>query len=143
MLSEIPVNYLALVVAVITSQIIGAVWYSPIAFGPAWMKGIGMDPKKSAEMMKKGQKAMLINFFVMLVTAYTLNHVIQFSLYTLGEAPLTTGLMTGFWMWLGFVAPILLGSVLWESKSLGFYAINAAHYLVTFLAMGAILGTWM
>ena len=49
------------------------------------------------------------------------------------------GIKVGIMAWLGFVAPTMLGSVLWENKSWNLYAINAGYYLVSFALMGAVL----
>ncbi len=49
------------------------------------------------------------------------------------------GMMVGFWAWLGFVATIMLGKVIWEMTPVKLYGINVAYYLVSLLLMGAIL----
>jgi hypothetical protein len=53
------------------------------------------------------------------------------------------GLQAAFWNWLGFVAPVTIGSVLWESRPWKFWFITAGYYLVVLLINGAILAAWM
>ena len=66
---------------------------------------------------------------------FVLSHLLSF----LNASTLNQALQTAFWVWVGFIATVMLGSVLWENKPWKLYAINAFHYLVTLLAMGAIL----
>ena len=45
----------------------------------------------------------------------------------------------GFWSWVGFVAPTMLGVVLWEQKPIKLYLINALYWLVAFVAIAITL----
>jgi hypothetical protein len=140
----VPVNYLAVVVAAIISMVIGSVWYGPL-FGSMWMKETGM--KKPAKMTPTIKKMMMKSYSLMfvgsLVMAFVLAHAIIFAAAYMGEAGVSGGLMSGFWNWLGFVAPVTLGSVLWEGKSWKMWALNNGYYLVTLLAMGVVLAVWI
>ena len=53
------------------------------------------------------------------------------------------GLQVGFMIWLGFVATILLGGLLWEGKSVKLYCLNITYYLVSILLMSLILVLWI
>ncbi|HSX25238.1 MAG TPA: DUF1761 domain-containing protein, partial [Candidatus Andersenbacteria bacterium] len=61
---------------------------------------------------------------------------------TMGAISLSDGVMIGFFAWLGFAAPLLLGSVLWEGKSYKLYTLNAGYNLVQFVIIGAIVTLW-
>lgn len=50
--------------------------------------------------------------------------------------------MTGFWIWLGFVVPVMAGDTLFAKKPMGLLWIGAGYYLVQLLVMGAILAVW-
>jgi hypothetical protein len=52
------------------------------------------------------------------------------------------GLMCGFWNWLGFIAPVTLGTVLWEGKPWKLWALTNGYYLFSLLIMGVILAFW-
>ena len=43
------VNYPAVVVAAVVALVVGAVWYSPLGFGKAYMDARGMDPGALAD----------------------------------------------------------------------------------------------
>lgn len=41
-------NYLAVVVAALSTFLLGGVWYSPLLFGPAWQRAAGDTRKRNA-----------------------------------------------------------------------------------------------
>ena len=73
------------------------------------------------------------------VMAYVLAHVLEMSKSALGDMGLMSGIQSGFWTWLGFVATSMLGKVLWEGKSWKLYVLDAGYYLVSLVLMGAVL----
>lgn len=137
---NIEVNYLAVVLAGVVSMVIGFLWYSKALFGKPWMKLMGY----SAESLKKAQKEMgklyALSFVASLVTAYVLFHIMTLSQHFYGYNPLQSGLSTGFWMWLGFVAPVQMTDVIFGSKKWNLFFINTGYQLATLLAMGLVIG---
>ena len=47
-----------------------------------------------------------------------------------------------FFLWLGFVATVLLGSVLWEDRPWNLYIFNVAYHLVILLVITVINSLW-
>jgi hypothetical protein len=139
----VEINYLAVVVAAVASMVIGGLWYGPL-FGRQWMAFMGYTPEQCAspEMKAAAKKSYAIMFVGSLVMAYVLAFSIALADIALQTSGLSSGLMGGFWNWLGFVAPVLLGAVLWERKPWKLFFLNAAYYLVTLLVMGVILALW-
>ncbi|HLC36609.1 MAG TPA: DUF1761 domain-containing protein [archaeon] len=131
------VNYTAVVAASVASMIIGFIWFHPSVMGTKWVKLSGM---KVAGKKKEGMgQMMLLAFIATLVSAYVLAYVVQLW----GAATYVEGATAGFWVWLGFVATTQYGAVLWEKKSNELFLLNAAHQLVSFAVMGAILAAWL
>ena len=140
----VEVNLLAILGAGIASMIIGFVWYGPL-FGKPWSKIMGWGDRTKEqiqEMQKKAMPGYIVSFVGSLVMAYVLAHVYTYASVYTQTFGVTGGLMAAFWSWLGFVAPVTLGAVLWESKPLNLWYINGGYYLVLLLAMGAIVGMW-
>lgn len=139
MVVEISINYWAVLAAGAASFVIGMIWYAPGVFGNAWMRAGKFSKESMDEAHKKG---MAWRFFTMflgsLLIAYILAHFVQYT----SSATFAMGMTTGFWVWLGFVVPVLIGSVLWENKSFAYYLINVAFHLVSLLVMGGILAAW-
>jgi hypothetical protein len=77
-----------------------------------------------------------------LIMAYVLSHATVFAQSYLNTTGVTSGLMSGFWNWLGFMFPILLGGYIYEKKPLKLVWINSGYWLVSLLAMGVIIALW-
>lgn len=136
---EYAVDYSAIIVAAIASMIVGFVWYMPAVFGRAWMKSGGI-PESSMEAGKKKMPLMMgAGLAAQFVMAYVLAHVGN----AFGASGISGALALAFWMWLGFVATVLLGSVLWEMKPVKYYLINALYWLVSISVMAMIIVAWL
>lgn len=127
-------NFLGIFVAALAGFFTGMAWFSPYVFGNQWMAlaHIKMDPHFSGAKMAK---IMAAAFVSQLILAY----VLSVCLYFLGGYDIVSGLSVAFWMWLGFVATIQLGIVLWEQKPFTLYAIVAGGWLVTMCVMAIAL----
>ena len=145
MVTAVPVNYWAVIVATIASMAIGFVWYGPL-FGKKWIAEMGWT-KEHLEGKRADSKKMTRQYVLMalgsLVMSFVLLHNITFGSAYLHITGISAGLQAGFWNWLGFIAPLTLGAVLWEGKSWKLFCINVGYYLVTLLVMGCILAVWM
>ncbi len=141
----VPVNYLAVLVAAVVTFVVSWLWYGPI-FGKAWMKSAGMGeltPEMKAKGMKMMPVSMVIQFIGTLLMAYVLAHSLVFASAYTQTTGIAGGLMAGFWSWLGFVAPVTVGMVLWEGRPWKYWMIVAGNWLVNLLIIGAILASWM
>jgi Protein of unknown function (DUF1761) len=129
-LSEI--NHLAVLVAALSSFLIGGVWYSPLLFAGSWaaMNGLSDETLKQGNMLKIFGGA----FFLALVMAYNLAAF-------LGPRPTVAfGVGAGVAAGLGWVAAALGVTYLFERKPWKLFAINAGYHVVAFALMGVILG---
>ena len=132
-------NYIAIIVAVIASIVIGFLWYGPV-FGKLWMNLMGFT-KKDIDSAKKKEMGKSYFFMIIgtLVTAYVLSMLMDLT----GSVGYVAGAILSFWIWIGFVATTTLSSVIWEGKSWKLWFLNNAHTLVSLLVMGLILGAWV
>ncbi len=134
-------NLLAVLVAAISTILVGFVWYSPILFAKPWMREMGYDPDDKArikEMQKSAGPAYFVSFLASLVSAF----VLALFIHQFRAQGLHLGLLVGFHVWLGFVAMVQLTGVLFMKQSIKLFAINTGFQLVCYLAMGAILAVW-
>ncbi|TMJ06957.1 MAG: DUF1761 domain-containing protein [Bacillati bacterium ANGP1] len=128
-------NWVAIVVAAIAQFVIGWIWYGPL-FGKTWMSMMGMSQQS---MSREGMgKTMVLTFIGSLVTAAVLSMLVGW----MGAKTLGAGIAAGFWAWLGFVATVTLGGVLFAKMSWNLYILNNAYQLVSLAVMGAILAKW-
>jgi hypothetical protein len=134
-------NLLAILVAGLSTMVVGFLWYSPLLFAKPWMREMGYDPNDKARMeeMKKSAGAAYGGSFVAsLLSAFTLALI----LHGLRSEDLHTGVMLGFHVWLGFVATVQFTGALFAKQSMKLFAINTGYQLVCYLVMGVILTLW-
>lgn len=139
----VPINYGAVVAAAAASILLGFLWYGPL-FGKPWMKLMGFTQE---HMTKQKEKGMAGTFVLMIIGSLVMAYVLAFSLMFASTymkvSGVQAGLMAGFWNWLGFIAPVLMGAQLWEGKPWKLFYIGASYYLVSLCVMGVILATWV
>lgn len=136
---EITINYLAVLVAAIAAMVIGGVWYSPLGFGKPWMRLMGYGDK----VPEGSKRAMMRSYAFMFAGALVMAFVLAHFAFIWGARETLSAVQLGFWTWLGFVAPVQLGTVLWEGKPWMLFFLNTAYYLVTLIAMAVIVGLWI
>ena len=134
-MGEIPIHLSAVLVAAIARMVIGAVWYSPALFVKPWYRLTGVT---EAQMKAGMAKALVVDFVGSLLMAFVLAHVIRFG----GATTVLQGLAVGFFIWLGFVAVVTIGTVTFERKPFQLFLLNNGYLLLSLLAMGAILAVW-
>lgn len=129
------VTFLPIFLAGIVAVIIGFIWYHPQVFGGAWMRMSGITP----ETVERNQKGMWIRALVALFAAMVAAYVMSYFGIAWGVYDWIGSVELGFWCWIGFTAPAMLGSVLWERKPVSLYLINSLFWLVAFVAMALVL----
>lgn len=115
--------------------VLGFIWYHPRVFGTAWMRMIGTTPEQA----EAGKKKMPLMALIGLLAAMWLAWVMSYVLQAFGVFDWIGAIDVSFWLWVGFVAPIMLGVVLWEHKSFKLYLINAGYWLVAMLIIGVLV----
>lgn len=137
---EVQVNLLAVFLASVASMLVGGVWYAKGLFGNTWAKlaKVNMNKKVSGAEMST---LMGTTFIISLITAYVLAHVTFLSnnFYT-DYSWLTSALMSAVWMWLGFTAVRFATHDMFEGRPRKLTLLNIGNELVTFLAMGLVIG---
>jgi cation transport ATPase len=137
---EVLVNWWGIIIATLSTMVVGSVWYTPKVFGNSWMKLIGKKPKDLQE--GGAVRPILITLAVSFISAYVLAHVIFLSHDFFQNSWLQDALSTAFWVWLGFTAARFVTHDAFEHRPLKLTVMNISHELVTLLVMGAILG-WL
>lgn len=134
------VHWIAVLAAGIISMVVGSIWYSPVMFAKPWMESLGLSDKKLSEMKKN--TSMGKTYSIMFLGALVMGYVMAMLVRVTNTTMLDTGGMLGFWVWLGFVAPAMLGGVLFEQKPMQWYLVNVGYYLVVLVLIGALLAVW-
>jgi len=134
-------NWLAILVAAVSTMILGFTWYSPLLFAKAWTHEMGYDlsgKAKMDEMRKSAGPAYAGSLAANLLSAFTLALI----LHGMRAESLHFDLMASFHIWLGFVATVQFTGALFAKQSMKLFAINTSYQLSCYLVMGAILTLW-
>ncbi len=128
------ISYLAVLVAAIAGFLVGMVWYGIL--GERWMAALG---KSKDELLPDGKPpiaTMAISFVSELVMAWMLAGVIGH----IDAVTVSGGIITAFFVWLGFVATTQLVNHRYGRYPLSLTAIDAGHWLAVLVAMGIVIG---
>lgn len=125
-------NYLAVLIAAIAAFVIGAIYYGVL--GKPWMKAARIGPA-GAQM---SPVLFAISFVSELVMATMVAGVVGH--LGPGEVTLANGVVSAFFLWLGFVATTLVVNHRYQGFGWDLSLIDGVHWLLVLLAMGAIIG---
>ena len=134
---NVEINYLAVVFAMLSSMIVGSIWYARSVFGNTWIKLAKIDMKKQGAPV---WVPILVTAVVSLVTAYVLAHVIFLNHKFFGNSFFQDALSTAFWLWLGFTAARFITHDAFEGRPWKLTVLNISHEFVTLMIMGLIIG---
>jgi hypothetical protein len=128
------INWLAVIVAALSSFLVGGIWYSPALFANAWMT----DSKLNADELKAGSKLRSFGMTAVfsLIMAANLAAFLADAKTDLAWGT-TAGFLAGIWTF----SAIAIHS-LFELKSWRLILINGGYSLISLTLMGAILGAW-
>lgn len=154
-------NYLAILVAALSSFVVGFVWYNPKVFGTIWMNEIGMTEEKA----KTGNMAKI--FGLIFVFAFLLAFMMPtLVIHQIGALQLAGanekdeaflaymqvhghmfrsfdhGALHGFFASLFVVVPVIATNCLFEQRSFKYAAITSGYWILVMTLMGAIICGW-
>lgn len=127
-------NIWAVIVAALSTFLIGGLWYSPAFLGKVWMRenGFTEESLKGSNMTKIFGLAFLLG----LISALNL------AMFLGPENRPAMGALWGFAAGFGWVATFLGTHYLFERKSFTLFLINAGYSIVALTVMGLILAAW-
>ncbi|WP_169087572.1 DUF1761 domain-containing protein [Paenibacillus sp. PL91] len=126
------VNYVAVLLATITTMVLGFLWYSPILLGNAWMKQRGLS---KTEMSGGGA----LTYVLTALTALGGSFVLALLLTLADETTVWSGLVVG--LLIGISISLKIGmNYLFEGHKLGLYFITIGYHLISYVIAGLIIG---
>src|SRR3989338_1239396 len=132
------IDLIAVLISAVAYTALGFVWYSDMLFGRQRRKIMKITTSDVAKAKKKGMAmGFTATFVASIISAFVLAQFVRLA----GVSSALEGAMVGGVAWVGFIATVLLTSVVYESKPIKLYTINAGYHLVGFAVMGAILAS--
>ena len=125
-------NIWAVVVAAVSSFLLGGLWYSPVLFGGFWNAENGGVKKQSGH----PAKVFGVAFLFSLVAAAC------FATWLGNAPPLETALKAGALAGAGFVATSFGINYQFAQRSFKLWLIDGGYHAAQFVLFGLILGLW-
>jgi hypothetical protein len=123
------INFWAVLVAVIASAILGALWYSPVLFLRPWVRAAGREPQQTPAVYA-------VTFLSAVLGALVLA-------FLLGPRPsLLLALHHGLVVGVCFAAASLGLNYAFAGRGLTLWLIDGGFHIVRFIVFGLVLGLW-
>lgn len=157
------INWLAMLVAALSTLVVGFVWYNPKVFGGIWMRETGMteDKAKGANMAMIFLMAVFYAFLISFILQVLVIHQYG-ALGMVGGDPTLAkpsyeafmtdygdafrtfkhGALHGFMTGLFLALPLVGTNALFERRSWKYTLVVGGFWIVCFTIMGAILCGW-
>lgn len=129
------INYLAVLVAALSTFVLGGIWYSPVLFGKAWMRA---NTFTDAD-LQTFSKARMFGW------SFVFSLVMALNLAMFLADPKTNfawGMTAGALAGLGWVTMAVAIIGMFENKSWAYILINGGYMAIAFTLMGGIIGAW-
>jgi hypothetical protein len=132
-MDAVPINWLAVLAAAVSSFLIGGIWYGPL-LGKVWMRAAGIAPEQAA----KARLGLVfgVSFLLQLIAAVVL------ALFIGSEGTFSFAVFAAASVGLFWVAPALGVIYVFEQRPLAHWAVNSGYHIVAFTVLGVILGAW-
>lgn len=154
------INFIALLLAALSTLVVGFIWYNPKVFGTIWMKESGMTEEKM-----KGSNMIMI-FGLSIVYAFFISFILQMlvihqfgALGMIGGDVATAkpsyevfmadygttfrtfkhGALHGFMTGLFLILPVIGVGALYERRSFKYVLVCGGYWVVSMMIMGGII----
>lgn len=138
----VSVNVWAILLCGVAAMALGSLWYGPL-FREKWLQSGGFTSEQLAASQKMSMPvSYALMFLGSLLMATVFAHMLVYANAYQTSGGIMAGMQGALWLWLGLVAPVTIGVVLWEQKPWTYWFITAGYYLALLIIMGTILGAW-
>jgi Protein of unknown function (DUF1761) len=135
-METVSINFLAVFVAGVAYMILGALWYSPLLFGNAWMKGIG----KTKEQVAKDFSP--VNYILAIILSFIAAYGIARLMLWSGGNTVVDAIKISIVCGVCFVLATIGVNDVFEKRVKCLTVINILYHLVGFIVIGIILAVW-
>lgn len=156
------INFLALLLAALSTLVVGFIWYNPKVFGTIWMREAGLkeEDMKGANMIKifglSIVYAFLISFLLQTVVIHQFgalgmiggpdfiatakpSYAAFIADYGTAFRTFRHGALHGFFTGLFMILPTIGTTALYEKRSFKYVMVTGGFWIVCFMIMGGII----
>ena len=128
-------NYLAIIVAALVYFVLGALWYSPIAFAKPWMESIG----KSQDELQGGSKIIYLYTLIGLLMSC---FVTAFFVWILGTNNVMSAIKVGLFISIGYVFTTIAINTMYGMRPFKLILIDSGYHIMGVTIATIILTLW-
>ena len=133
-------NLWGVLLAAAASFVFGGIWYGVLS--KPWMEAAGLTEEQIRAPSGPSPVPFVITFIAQIVMAWMLAGIILHLARSGVPASVRSGLISAFFIWLGFIATTLVVNHQFQMQKRSLTLIDGGHWLGVMLIQGAILG-WM
>lgn len=130
------INYYAVILGAVAYMVLGALWYSPILFGNAWMRGIG----KTKEQVKADFSP--LNYLWALITSFIAAYGIARIMSWAGGDSLADAVKVSLLVGVCFALTSIWVNDTFEKRRSGLTIINVLYHIFGYVVIGIVIGLW-
>ncbi len=135
-MSNIRLNWVAILVAAIASFIFEALWFS--VFMNEWLTGIG----RTREWLVSTGLNPAVQYATAIICSIIVAAVLSICIQALGKQTARRGILCAVAIWFGFIATSWAKAYIFEVRTFQIYFIYTGYYLIELILIGAIVGAW-
>ena len=135
-MSNIRLNWVAILVAAIASFIFEALWFS--VFMNEWLAGIG----RTREWLVASGMSPAVQYAVAILCSIVVAAVLSICIQASGKQTAARGVLCAVVLWIGFIVTSWAKAYIFEVRSLQIFAVYTGYYLIELVLIGAIVGAW-
>ena len=128
-------NHVAIIVAVVTHQVIGFLWYSPFLFLGPWVQGLG---KQVSELDMPNPAPFIADIVGWFFACYFISWLVQ----RLAVETFQQALGLSILLWVGVSVPLMAPHYLFAGLHTNVLMIDAMNALVQLAATCCLLAVW-
>ena len=129
------INYVAVIIAALAGFGFGAIWYMVLA--KPWMHAVG-----KTEADRPQGSAQVVLFAIAIVALFVMAWMLAGLMGHIGNLTVRGGVITGFFVWLGFVITTMGVNHAFSGAKPMLTLIDGGHWLAVLLIMGAVIGAF-
>lgn len=133
------INYWAVILATLSSMVVGSIWYTPKVFGNLWMRLSGVTPSGRAS---DAVMPIVVTVLVSFITAWVLAGSAAISWHFYSGSFFWNAVLTAAILWAGFTAARFITHDAFDKRPANLTILNISHELVTVIVMAIIIGVW-
>ncbi len=135
-------NLTAILVAAIAGWVVGALRYA--IFGSLWAdaRALRARPSPAAAAAPEDRPAGYTPFALAFVANLVMAWILSGLLGHIGALSVRGGVISGAFVWFGFILTTMVVNSAFQGRPHRLTAIDAGHWLLAMIVMGAILGAW-